>query len=145
MKTMLLLLVLAAAVHANEAVAHRFGTVALTTDLPPPFGSSTLVLSLEDAGIRTLRGLALRTADGKEITAATSTWDGVVKPSLDELAITSVVARPGTHQVMVSVPFQRLTDGKRYEKAILRVVFVDGAVSSVRVIDPKGVELEKRR
>lgn len=145
MKTTILVLCLAVAAFANEAVSHGIRSVTFAADLPPPYGSATLVLALDDVGIRSLRSLTLRTADGRDITDADATWRGVVKPVLDELSIASVVARPGTQQVMVRLPFQRRTDGKRYEKAVLHVVFLDGAVSSVRVTDPAGAELEKRR
>lgn len=145
MKIALLLFVLATTAVANEAVSHAVRSVSLAVDLPAPYGSATVVLALDDVGIRTLRSLTLRTAAGGDITDVDETWRGVVKPSLDELSIASVVHHPGTHQVMIRLPFQRLADGKRYEKALLHVFVLDGKVSSVTVTDMGGTQLERRR
>lgn len=145
MKIALLILALSTAALANEAVSHAVRSVSFAVDLPAPYGNATVVLALEDIGIRTLRSLTLRTAAGRDITDVDATWRGVIKPSLDELSVASVVHQPGTHQVMIRVPFQRLADGKRYEKALLHVIVLDGKVSSVTVTDLAGTQLERRR
>lgn len=147
MRIAILVLMLASAAIANEAVRHAIPAVTFEVRLPAPCGLSKLVVALEDVGIRRVREIHLVTEAGREIRGAADMWKLLDKPSLDELSIASVVEDPGkgTHRILVRLPFQRVTKANRYQRAILHVTILEGAVESVRVTDERGVELEKRR